>query len=826
MNTLSFSQPCLAALLILTSGLSAMSEDAPRELNTAESIRRLSAEQAARHYPVRLQGVLTFFDQPNFYRFVQDQTAGIYFYLDDSQNNPPLAAGQSVEIEGETNPGEYAPIVTVRRFRFLGPGSYPAAKPVSFEQLASGQEDSQFVEVRGIVRGVSYDSQSKYFSIDLATGGGRLTALAKRLPVAKSEDLADSIVRVTGVCVTRFNHQRQLFDIRLLVPRPEDLVLEKPAAGDPFAIATQSIGSLLRFTPGGTYGHRVKLSGTVIYRRSDSTLYIEDETEGLYVETRQAGALVVGDRVEVLGFPAKGEYTPMLQDSVFRKIGSGPLRSPDPINADEALRGTHDCRLVRIEATVLDRALHAREQFLVLQAGGFIFQAALEPHGAEPDLSSWQNGSKVAVTGVCRIETGTDWHAGEDWRAKSFRVLLRSPADIILLQRPSWWTLQKMLWAVGILAAVVLGALAWLAVLGLRVQKQTEIIRLQLQREASLKERYEDLVENANDMVFTHDLAGRLTSINKAGERLLLSSRKEIISRNLLELIAEEQRADARAWLDQVVKGEELPAAEWDFVNAGGQRLKLEIGSRVVKQAGRRTEIEGIARDITERKRLEKEILEVSNREQRRIGHDLHDGVCQQLVAIAYLTDILADRLLKKGDAAASDAERICALINEAIGQTRGVARGLFPVRLEENGLVSALEELAANASSLFRVQCRFSCQEALPEMENGAALHLYYIAQEAVLNAAKHGKAASVDVALCRAHDRFVLTVQDDGQGISSSDSSRAGMGIRIMRYRARVIGATFDLKSQPGRGTQVTCAFYPAAREAQVLTQHEPAT
>ena len=123
---------------------------------------------------------------------------------------------------------------------------------------------------------------------------------------------------------------------------------------------------LLQFTPQGPYGHRVKVVGTVIYRQNDDALYIEDQTEGLYVETKQAGPLALGDQVEVLGFPANGVYTPMLQDAVFRKIGTGPMPEPVQINTDEALKGNYDCRLVRIEATLLDRARHGHEQFLVL----------------------------------------------------------------------------------------------------------------------------------------------------------------------------------------------------------------------------------------------------------------------------------------------------------------------------------------------------------------------------------------------------------------------------------------------------------------------------
>jgi PAS domain S-box-containing protein len=806
-------------LLFHANCLRLQGKDVPlEELRTAEQIRQLTQEQAARQYPVRLRGVVTFFDQSHYFRFLQDDTAGIYFFLDDSPDNPPLAAGQLVELQGQVSPGEYAPIVTPSRIQILGTGTFPAAKPVTFEQLASGQEDSQFVEIHGIVRAVRFDEESRYFLVEITTGGGRLTAYASKLPVTQSGDLVDSTVTVRGVCVTRFNRQRQLFDIRLLVPRPTDLVVDVADMSDPFDVPAQPIEKLLQFTPQGPYGHRVKIVGTVIYRQDDDTLYIEDETEGLYIETKQAGRLFAGDKVEVLGFPAKGEYTPMLQDAVFRKIGSAPVPKPVRINTDEALKGTYDCRLVSIEATVLDRARHSSEQFLVLQAaGGFIFHAYLERKNGGTDFAYLENGCKVAITGVCLIETGSNWQAGETWRAKSCRILMRSSADIFVVKRPPWWNLQKLLWAIGLLGVVALAAFTWVVVLRRRVQKQTRIIRQKLQTEAALKERYEDLFENANDMVFTHDLNGRITSINKTGEQLLQRPRHEILSKRLVEFVVEEQRAVAGQWLNQVVKGVEIQPVEWDFISGTGQRVRLEIGARMIELEGKRVEVEGIARDITERKRLEKEILEISNREQRRIGHDLHDGVCQQLAGIAYRVDILADQLQEKSVAESSEAERIGTLVNEAITQTRSVARGLFPVRLEENGLIWALEDLAANASNLFRVKCDLSYEGQFPTVENDAALHLYYIVQEAVLNAAKHGKAAQIIISLARTGDRLVLTIQDDGSGFELSGSNSTGMGIRIMRYRARVIGATLDLKSRPGQGTQVACVFYSAPQKTE---------
>jgi PAS domain S-box-containing protein len=805
----------LAALLGFAC-FSTVAADLP-ELRTAAQVRSLSAEEADRHYPVRLRGVLTFFDQKtptHEFRFLQDETAGIYFYVDNAALIPPLRTGQTLELEGQTGKGEFAPIVIARRISVLDSGTFPQAKPVSFEQLGTGEEDSQFVEVRGIVRSVRLEEQRLYFLIEVATGDGRVTAYATELPVTRSEDLIDSLVRVRGVCFTQFNRQRQLFDFGLLVPRPEDLVIEKRAPGDPFAVAVQPIKSLLQYSTQGSYGHRLKVVGTVTARYGDK-LYIQDESEGVCVQTRQNSRVRVGDRVEVLGFASKGDYTPTLQNGVYRTVDPGAPLKPEKITADQALKGDHDCRLVSIEATLLDRAQHSKEPFLVLQAGGFIFHAYLKEPGEAKDWGRLQNGSKVLLTGVCLIEAGEDWYYGEDWRAASFRLLLRSPADIIMLEHPPWWTLRKLLWAIAILVAVVLGAFAWVAFLRRRVQRQTQIINEKLRAEAALKERYVELFEKANDVVFTHDLTGCLTSINTTGERLLQRLRGDILGRNLVDLVAAEQRPAARQWLEQVVKGAEPPAAEWDFVNAAGQRFKLEINTRSIAQNGTQIEVEGIGRDVTERKRLEREILEISNREQQRIGHDLHDGVCQQLAAIVLRSHVLARHLQEKGVAESAEAEALGALVNESLVQTRGVARGLFPVRLEENGLVSALEELVTTAKGLYQINCTFANGGFPPQVDSGAALHVYYIAQEAVLNAAKHSGATRVAVALSRIKDRVALSVEDNGTGFQLNNPTRLGMGIGIMRYRARVIGATLDLKTQPGQGTQVLCVFQPTGSE-----------
>jgi hypothetical protein len=456
----------VGSVLLASLRLAMAQAESVEPLRTAAEVRALSPKQAAAHLPVRLKGVVTFWE--TYSRFIQDETAGIY--LLENNNLPALTAGQVVEVEGVTSPGEYAPIIVPISVKVIGEGDLPVPRPVSVEELLTGQEDSQFVELSGIVRAVRMSATSKQCELDLVSGGERFTVRAKELPVADPQSLVDSTVKVRGVCSTLFNRQRQLFGFRVLVALPANVVVEKPAPANPFDVESQAIGSLLQFKTLGSYGHRVKLTGTVVYHEPASALFIQDDKEGVYCQTRDRAPLKAGDRVEVLGFPAKGEYTPILQDAIYRKIGEGGPPVPEKLDVDEILAGTHDCRLIQISANLLERAERGRDRFLVLQKGDLVFNAYLgQDIGSGQGFAPMRNGSEVSVTGICLIERGANWRAGESWRANSFRLLLRSPSDVVVEKAPPWWMQWGFGRIVGLLCLVILCALLWISILHRRI---------------------------------------------------------------------------------------------------------------------------------------------------------------------------------------------------------------------------------------------------------------------------------------------------------------------------------------------------------------------
>jgi PAS domain S-box-containing protein len=780
----------------------------PSVLTQVSEILKLRPEEAAQHLAVRLHGVITYADPEWRNGFLQDRGDAIYVDLDPTRKN--VQSGQWVELTGQTSPGGFAPEALSSGIEVLGVTNLPAPAQVDLEDLANGHFDSHWVEMEGLVQRV--DELSGHASLSLMTPKGRFKAIIpgfenKPLPTY----LIDALVSVQGACTSELNARRQLSGITLHVPSLEQIKILEPAPADPFAIATTRIDAVATFDPDRFAGRRVKIQGVVTLRLTGQGFILQDASGGMRVLTRQTNEVQLGDLVEAIGFPAIGNFSPYLDEAVFRVIGQGPIPSAKPVTAEQVLlHGTNDGQIVTIDARLLQSVPRSANPQLVLQEGPIIFTAQLETQSRRQEIPDLKSGSRLRLTGVCSIQ------GGEGHEPQAFGLLLRNPGDAQLLEPPPYWTAERSFALAGGMMLAVSAALGWVALLRRQVRNQTMLIRQKLEDEAALEERYRELFENATDMLYTHDREGRITSVNQTGERLLQRSRRELLGRNVLDFVAGEQRASARQWLGRLLQGAAMPDIEWDVTAASGERIKLEISARLIQQDGHEVEVEGIARDITERKRLEREILEISNREQRRIGHDLHDGVCQQLAGIAFLTSTLAEELAEEGAGSSAQAEKISGMINEVIDQTRGVARGLFPVRLDEKGLVAALDELAANAGDAFKIRCHFVVEGPPLTVENEIALHLYYIVLEAVANAAKHSGASCVDITLQPAGDRWLLSIRDDGSGFSLPVPNQDGMGLRILHYRARVIGATLNLQSHPGSGTTVTCLFLPVSREA----------
>jgi PAS domain S-box-containing protein len=241
-----------------------------------------------------------------------------------------------------------------------------------------------------------------------------------------------------------------------------------------------------------------------------------------------------------------------------------------------------------------------------------------------------------------------------------------------------------------------------------------------------------------------------------------------------------------------------------------GRVLWFQCEAKMIRREdGRPWFIHGVGFDITERKGLEEAILEISAREQRRIAQDLHDGLGQHLTGIAFMSKVLEKKLSDKTLPEAVEAAQIVKMVNQAIDNTRQLARGLHPVAAEPLGLMSALKKWASEVEALFHIGCSFRCEQPLNIHDANMATHLYRIAQEAVNNAIRHGNSQNIIIRLSGKNGTGVLSIQDDGEGFAKQPVNPPGVGLNIMNYRADMVGGSLKVQPNQDRGITVTCTF-----------------
>ena len=256
------------------------------------------------------------------------------------------------------------------------------------------------------------------------------------------------------------------------------------------------------------------------------------------------------------------------------------------------------------------------------------------------------------------------------------------------------------------------------------------------------------------------------------------------------------------------------------FVSMGAGALKARRDLTAARIESDRKQIELLERS----QRLEREIIRISEREQQRIGQDLHDGLCQYLAAITCAaTSLKSDLQIRKLDSETATAAEIAELLKQAVTQTRNLARGLSPVHADEAGLESALHELAASATRLMGITCEFNPESHVPIRDNTTATHLYRIAQEALNNATRHGKATRITITLAEKNGTITLRITDNGKGLPTPAPKSGGMGQKVMDYRARLIGGTLDIANNADAGVTVSCTV-PQKTETASLAISSP--
>jgi len=319
------------------------------------------------------------------------------------------------------------------------------------------------------------------------------------------------------------------------------------------------------------------------------------------------------------------------------------------------------------------------------------------------------------------------------------------------------------------------------------------------------------IIQNSPDPTTVQDFEGNIISWNHGAEKVYGYNEEEALKMNISEIIPEYKREEIATLIESLKKGEDVGFLDTQRLAKDGRLLDISLAVMIVKdEAGRPFAIATNERDVTEHRQLEREVLSITERERKLIGREMHDSMGQALTGIAVKSKGLALKLADKSLEDSKEALAISKLANKAIAQMRGLTKILYPIDIETGGLTSALKTLASNTEKALGVRCCFNCSGSVSVENHIKSRQLYRIAEEAITNAIKHSKAKKIHISLNSTDDISILSVKNDGRDFPKRLSGkRKGLGLKIMEYRANMIGGSLDIRKGDKGGTVVTCAF-----------------
>lgn len=545
---------------------------------SVEDIRKLSPQDASRGFPLHIRGVATYWDVNRYLHFVQDSSAGIYVDLSRLDPRPRVDAGQSIEIDGFTGPGDYAPIIVAQQVRVAGGGSLPMGQLVTLQKLLTGSYDSQWVTVHGVVRNQWLNSNVT--TLGLFTGNGILKVNLPELgSQAAITNWVDASVEIQGVCTTTADDRRRLQGVELQVPAWSRVKVTKAPLVDPFSLPVKSISSLMQFEPGNGDPHRVRLVGIVTVQLRDRSFYLQDATGGLLIQPQGMTNLPAGQAVDVVGFPVLLDKQPVLQSAMLRPVHSTSALEPYELRPEAMLEENLYGTLVTFQGLVLSHFSRPNEEALSVQLGASVMDVTLDRAQSEDALADIVPGTVARFTGVYRPPLN------EAGGPRGFQLLLRRLADVRVLQRPPWWTVRHTLFVLGAALALLVLGLCWVHVLRRKVRartaelnaeidhhKQTEA-RLEAQiverkrMEAEIQRTHRELVKASREAGMAevatsvlHNVGNVLNSVNVSTHVLKKRfQQSKITSLKRLAGLFQEHAGDLGGFLARDGKGRQLP---------------------------------------------------------------------------------------------------------------------------------------------------------------------------------------------------------------------------------------------------------------------------
>ena len=469
-----------------------------RLIESVAEVRRLSQQDSARGYPVRIRGVITYYDPAWALCFVQGSTEGIFVSSDDQSLD--IAPGLLVVLSGYTAKGGFAPQIERPKFDLFGKTPMPSSKRVAYSRLLSGAEDSQWLQIEGVIRSIS--DADVVVNIEFVPSDSNETVCHVFLPKTPGQaipsDLEDSRVEIEAVCGTEFDPAGRMKGVNFHCPGFSYIRAVGTAERDPFSRPIIPIGTVFQFTPSLDSSHRVHVRGAVTWSDGRSCFYMQDATGGLRVES-QGTNVVVGRQIDATGFRNVRDSTPSLAQGLIRTAGETADISAKALAIGEAFAQANifDGQLLRLEGRLLESRRVPEGVELLLENGKTLFSALLgKPNPDHPALP--EPGSLLQLDGVAVFAKDSTF------QARGLKLLLRAGSDIVVLQGPPSWSSRRLAMALGLSGAAVLLALLWIAILRNRIAKHKAILDANLETQRAL----ETHVMQAQKMDSIGNLAG------------------------------------------------------------------------------------------------------------------------------------------------------------------------------------------------------------------------------------------------------------------------------------------------------------------------------
>lgn len=807
-------------------------------LTKAREIKSLSIEEARKEYPIKLLASVTFASRNQSVLFVKDDTGAIYVQVEAGPLE--VVEGDVVEIDGCSDPGRLAPMVNNAHVRTVAKGPLSEAKQGSYQEMMGGWLDSERVSVAGVIQSARLEGQQLHLGLGMT--GVRLDVYLPDYNQAQIPNhLLDAGVRIVGVCGAQFSQKLQFKGSCLWVSSLNDITVVRSAPSDPFSGKTIPIVDLLRNVGTESIEHRLCIRGTVTYREpSGFILYVQDEGDGIGIQTVTAPTVEEGDLVDVAGFITPRPFGPIMSEAVLRRAGKGTMPKPIQASKDDMLAGIYDGQLITVKARVVGHVRGESGQGLLVQLDEYVFAALLDRFKDERVFGMIQPGSLVNLTGICSVQETPMQNA------TMVRFLLRNPSDVVVLERPPRWTMRHVLQLLVVVIGVLTIVAGWVLMLRHRVREQTEIIRAKVVREAALEDRYRELFDHANDIVYAHDLDGRVTDLNRAGERILGYTRAELAQLNISTLLGE----DHVRRVQELVQSRETPrgriSCELETVARNGDKVHLENSSWLVEHDGRPVGVQGIARDITDRKHLEEQLRQLQKMEAvgqlaGGVAHDFNNILAAILMHLGLLQgDSRLDPALKQSlKEVEGEANRAANLTRQLLLFSRRQFMQMRPLDLNEllDNLLKMLRRLLGETIALeFQGKSNLPCVLADPGMMEQMVVNLSVNARDAMPKGGRLSIGTSlVDITPATMPEnpearpgRFVcLTVSDTGTGMdpkilghifepffTTKDVGKGtGLGLATVHGIVKQHQGWIEVTSQIGAGTTFR-VFLPATQ------------